>query len=42
MRVSSLLALLPILSGAFASDVLDLTKDSFTPEVMGEELALVE
>jgi hypothetical protein len=43
MRIASLLALLPILSGvAYASDVLDLTSASFQSEVFSEDLALVE
>jgi len=43
MRVASLLALLPFLSGvALASDVVDLNKSNFQTEVFGEDLALVE
>jgi protein disulfide-isomerase A1 len=45
MRFSSPLAALTVLSALgliAASDVLDLTSKSFTKEVMGEDLALVE
>jgi hypothetical protein len=44
MRVSAtaLLAILPFLGTALASDVLDLTSTNFQSEVLGEDLALVE
>lgn len=42
MRVASLLALLPLISGVFASDVLDLNKDTFETEIFDADLALVE
>jgi protein disulfide-isomerase A1 len=45
MRFSSPVAALTLLSAlgwVAASDVLDLTAKSFTTEVMGEDLALVE
>jgi hypothetical protein len=43
MKLSgALLAILPFLATTFASDVLDLTEDTFKPSVLGEDLALVE
>jgi hypothetical protein len=46
MRLSfsslALLGLLPNLAHVFASDVLDLTQSTFSQEVLGEDLALVE
>ena len=38
----ALLALLPFLATALASDVLDLTESTFKSSVLGEDLALVE
>lgn len=42
MKISALLALLPVLSGVLASDVLDLKSETFMTEVYDEDLALVE
>lgn len=44
MRLSAttLLAILPFLGSALASDVLDLTESNFKSEVLGQDLALVE
>lgn len=42
MLLSSLVKLLPLLSGVLASDVITLTKDNFDAEVFNHDLSLVE
>lgn len=42
MRLSTTLPALAALASVLASDVLDLTKATFSGEVMNEDLALVE